>query len=106
MRIRVTRANLADKRAFGKVSVLSSLRQRWLKRSGSPAPVVGALMIPDVPTVDATTPIADLVPLFARCGHHPIPVVDAGKRLAGMIMQADLISGLHRQACAGQRRAA
>jgi CBS domain-containing membrane protein len=98
----VTRTDLVDKRAFGKVSGLSPLRRRWLKRGAAPAPVVGALMTSDVPTVDATTPIADLVSLFARYEHHPIPVLDAGKRLAGMITQADLISGLHRHAHAPQ----
>ena len=51
----------------------------------------------DVRTVDATTPIAELVPVFANYGHHHIPVLDANQRLAGMITQADLIAGLYRQ---------
>ncbi len=48
-------------------------------------------------TVDAATPLVELVPLFAHEGHHHIPVVDASRRLAGIITQADLISGLYRQ---------
>lgn len=102
----VTRADLVDKRAFSKVSGLSSPLQRWFRRSITPAPLVGALMTVDVRTVDAATPIVELVPVFANYGHHHIPVLDANQRLAGMITQADLIAGLYRQAYAQQRRAA
>lgn len=45
-----------------------------------------------------TLPLASLVPLFAQSGHHHIPVVDASYRLAGIVTQSDLITGLHRQA--------
>ncbi|KGT03205.1 CBS domain protein [Burkholderia pseudomallei] len=50
-----------------------------------------------VHTVRTTTPIAELVPLFADHGHHHIPVVDADHQLAGIVTQADLIAGLYRQ---------
>jgi CBS domain-containing membrane protein len=102
----VTRADLVDKRAFSKVSGLSSPVQHWFRRSITPAPLVGALMNVDVHTVDATTPIVELVPVFANYGHHHIPVLDANRRLAGMITQADPIAGLHRQPYAQQQHAA
>ncbi|MFM0617181.1 HPP family protein [Paraburkholderia nemoris] len=102
----VTRADLVDKRAYSKGTGLSSPMQRWFRRSITPAPLVGALMNVDVHTVDATTPIVELVPVFANYGHHHIPVLDSNQRLAGMITQADLIAGLYRQAYARQRHAA
>ncbi|MFM0076203.1 HPP family protein [Paraburkholderia sediminicola] len=102
----VTRADLVDKRAYSKGTGLSSPMQRWFRRSITPAPLVGALMNVDVHTVDAGTPIVELVPVFANYGHHHIPVLDSNQRLAGMITQADLIAGLYRQAYARQRRAA
>ncbi|CAE6843728.1 hypothetical protein R75461_07148 [Paraburkholderia nemoris] len=102
----VTRADLVDKRAYSKGTGLSSPMQRWFRRSITPAPLVGALMNVDVHTVDAATPIVELVPVFANYGHHHIPVLDSNQRLAGMITQADLIAGLYRQAYAKQRRAA
>lgn len=62
------------------------------------APLVGELMSSPVKTAQTTQPLADLVPLFARSGHHHLPVVDADGRLAGMVTQANLVRGLHRQA--------
>ncbi|WP_323047965.1 HPP family protein [Paraburkholderia sp.] len=102
----VTRADLVDKRAYSRGAGLSSPLLRWFRRSITPAPLVGALMNVDVHTVDATTPIVELVPVFANYGHHHIPVLDANRRLAGMITQADLIAGLYRQAYAQQKHRA
>jgi CBS domain-containing membrane protein len=102
----VTRADLVDKRAFRSVSVLPPVVQRWFKPGRASAPVVGALMNPDVRTVTAKASFAELLPLFANDGHHHIPVVDAEERLAGMITEADLIAGLYRETYTGQRRAA
>jgi CBS domain-containing membrane protein len=102
----VTRADLVDKQTPGSDSVLPAIMQRWFRRSTAPAPVVGALMNPHVRTVNVTTPLMELLPLFANDGHHHIPVLDAGERLAGMITEADLIAGLYRQAYTEQRRAA
>lgn len=58
---------------------------------------VSARMSTHVRTVAAATPVVELVPLFAGRGHHHIPVLDAAQRLAGIVTQADLISGLYRQ---------
>jgi CBS domain-containing membrane protein len=50
-----------------------------------------------VRTLSAATPIVELLALFAGRGHHHVPVVDGERRLAGIITQADLISGLYQQ---------
>jgi CBS domain-containing membrane protein len=36
------------------------------------------------------------VPLLSDLGHHHIPVVDAERRLAGMVTQSDLVAALYR----------
>ncbi|HEY1995689.1 HPP family protein [Paraburkholderia sp.] len=102
----VTRADLMDKPAFGNLPVLPPLVSRWFRRRTVPAPLVGALMNPDVQSVGVATPIVELLPLFANTGHHHIPVLDAQERLAGMITEADLIAGLYRQAYAERQHAA
>ncbi|WP_325101055.1 HPP family protein [Paraburkholderia kururiensis] len=70
------------------------------------AATAGSLMSRSVHTVHVSTPIADLVPVFAHYGHHHIPVLDNERRLAGIITQADLIAGLYRQTSHEQRLAA
>lgn len=102
----VTRADLIDKPIFGQIAAWQWISQRWLKPHALAAPIVEKLMHHDAYTVTATMPIVELVPIFAQYGHHHIPVLDAAKRLVGMITQADLISGLYRQTYAQQQRAA
>jgi CBS domain-containing membrane protein len=97
----VTRADLA---------MASASRFRWLERifkgPQQGAPRVASLMTTDVCTVDAHTPIAEVVPMFAHFGHHHIPVIDRNEQLAGMITESDLIAGLYRQTFEGERRSA
>jgi CBS domain-containing membrane protein len=69
-------------------------------------PLVASVMTADVCTVEASTVVSELVPMFANFGHHHIPVVDAGGRVVGMITEADLIAGLYRQTNTAQRRSA
>ncbi|WP_454824648.1 HPP family protein [Paraburkholderia xenovorans] len=91
----VTRADLGGVRQPG---ALTRLLRRLPGRRRANEPTVGTLMTTHVHTVDTTTPIADLVPLFADFGHHHIPVLDSRTRqLAGMVTQANLIAGLYRQ---------
>ncbi|EIF28419.1 CBS-domain-containing membrane protein [Burkholderia sp. Ch1-1] len=91
----ITRADLGGGRQPG---VLARLRHLLLGLRRASEPTVGTLMTIHVRTVDTTTPIADLVPLFADFGHHHIPVLDSRTRqLAGMVTQANLIAGLYRQ---------
>ncbi|KVN32578.1 HPP family protein [Burkholderia stagnalis] len=63
---------------------------------GRPASV-GTVMSRDVASVPHTLPLTALVPLFAHSGHHHIPVVDASRRLVGIVTQTDLVTGLYQQ---------
>ncbi|WP_175774277.1 HPP family protein [Burkholderia anthina] len=63
---------------------------------GQPASVA-TVMTRDVASVPQTMPITALVPLFTHSGHHHIPVVDASRRLVGIITQTDLVTGLYQQ---------
>ncbi|VWB41210.1 HPP family protein [Burkholderia pseudomultivorans] len=63
---------------------------------GQPASVA-TVMTRDVASVPETMPLTALVPLFTHSGHHHIPVVDASRRLVGIVTQTDLVTGLHRQ---------
>jgi CBS domain-containing membrane protein len=101
----VTRADLTQYGATGTIASLLRLPARWLA-SDEATRTAGALMTTDVCTIDAATPITELVPIFANFGHHHIPVLDAQERLVGMITQADVISGLYRQTQQQRRQAA
>jgi len=57
---------------------------------------VGQIMSHEVHTVRADQPLAELVPLFASTGHHHIPVVDAERRLVGILTQSDLVAAIWR----------
>jgi CBS domain-containing membrane protein len=104
----VTRANLlgaTGANGAGRLERLLASRAPWLSLRASRRrrarairqTSVGTLMTAGVRTVDTTTPIVDLVAQFAAHGHHHIPVVDANRRLAGIITPTDLLSGLYRQ---------
>ena len=53
--------------------------------------VVGQIMTRRVRVSSADKPLADLVPLFSKHGHHHIPIVDAEQRLVGIITQTDMV---------------
>ncbi|MDB6002465.1 MAG: hypothetical protein JWP52_4164 [Rhizobacter sp.] len=57
--------------------------------------VVGQIMRSPVATAQDTTPIVELVPLMADIGHHHVPIVDAQRRLVGMVTQTDLVGALY-----------
>jgi CBS domain-containing membrane protein len=109
----VTRANLARSTAEARAGRIDKWARRWF----TPRPSLGlsrpvrrasveTLMTSQVHTVSVATPIVELVPIFATHGHHHIPVLDAHRRLAGIITQADLIAGLYRRTRAPEYRAA
>ncbi|TAL95032.1 MAG: HPP family protein [Paraburkholderia sp.] len=93
----VTRADLSGNPTGARKNPTESLSARWFTRAPNPESTVDTIMSTNVCTVHAATPIGELVPLFADHGHHHIPVLDAGRQLAGIITQADLIAGLYRQ---------
>ncbi|PTB16855.1 hypothetical protein C9I57_31295 [Trinickia symbiotica] len=91
----VTRTDFVGRTPFGLRRIRTGLAA--FRRDGAATRRIGELMTPAVCTVDASMPVAELIPLFAHYGHHHIPVLDGDRRLAGMITQSDLIGGLHRQ---------
>jgi CBS domain-containing membrane protein len=71
-------------------------------RSSSDRPeVVGQIMTRSVRVASADRFVVDLVPLFSQHGHHHIPIVDADKRLVGIITQSDLVRALFNAATPG-----
>jgi len=72
--------------------------RHWFSIGAPTPPRVAHHMKTHVQTIAATAPMSELVPLFASAGHHHIPVIDAGGRLAGIITESDLVGGLYRQA--------
>lgn len=91
----VTRADLGDNQTTN--SCINVWHNAFGRHRTDESRVV-AVMTQKVCTVAASMPIADLVPLFAHCGHHHLPVLDDHTgELAGMVTQADLISGLCRR---------
>ncbi|WP_109867735.1 CBS domain-containing protein [Methylocucumis oryzae] len=58
---------------------------------------VGHIMTHPVQVLADTTHIVELIPLMAEQGFRQIPVVDAEKRLAGMVYPAHLIAALFKQ---------
>jgi CBS domain-containing membrane protein len=89
-----------ERRVVGIITQMDFIQHKALPAftGGLDARLVRDIMTAPVKTVRAAQQIADLVPLFASYGHHHLPVVDAQRRLLGMITQADLVAGLHRHA--------
>lgn len=57
---------------------------------------VESIMIRDVTTIPAQTPVADLVPVMTQDGFKVVPVVDEQERMVGIVTRGDLIAVLHR----------
>lgn len=55
---------------------------------------VGAVMTRHVRVASADSHALDLLPLFSSAGHHHLPIIDADKRLVGILTQTDLIRAL------------
>jgi CBS domain-containing membrane protein len=60
------------------------------------AEAVGQIMTRQVRVVSSDRPIGDLLPLFSSTGHHHVPVIDAERRLVGIITQSDVVRALAR----------
>lgn len=58
--------------------------------------VAGQIMTRQVRVASANRHVVDLVPLFSEGGHHHIPIIDAERRLVGIITQTDLVRALYR----------
>lgn len=58
--------------------------------------VAGQIMTKPVTTAALDTHIVQLVPIMSDQGLHYIPILDAQRKLAGMVTQSDLIAALYR----------
>lgn len=85
-----------DARAYpGLPARLRALLQRTPHTHSSKAEVVGQIMANPVTTALDTTPLGELVSLMADAGLHHIPVVNAQRRLVGMVTQTDVMAALY-----------
>ena len=60
--------------------------------------VVGQIMTRQVRVASADRFLIEMVPVFSEGGHHHIPIIDADKRLVGILTQSDLVGALYRAA--------
>lgn len=81
----------ADRRVIGVVSIIDLFTRDLVELE-----TVDSIMRPDVTTIPADTPVADLVPAMTSEGYKNLPVVDDDARLVGMITRGELIAVLHR----------
>ena len=58
--------------------------------------VVGHVMTRRVQVISSERPLLELLPILAHAGHHHIPIIDAERRLVGIVTQTDLVRSLYR----------
>lgn len=98
--IKQARLDPRSPRSFGE-------RMRHLLRA-TPGPesdkpeVVGQIMTHPVLTVPADESVVELVPRLSDLGLHHLPVVNAERRLVGMVTQSDLLAALYRAQAGGE----
>ncbi|VWX63416.1 conserved membrane hypothetical protein [Burkholderiales bacterium 8X] len=71
------------------------IRQSGLTHTDKPE-VVGQIMTREVRVATESRPAMALVPLFSEGGHHHIPIIDADRRVVGIITESDVVRALHR----------
>jgi CBS domain-containing membrane protein len=80
-------------------SVKLTLRQflQPILRSHSEKPeVVGQIMMRQTRTASEHMHIIELMPLLAEYGMRHIPIINAERRLVGVVSNSDLVAGLYR----------
>ncbi len=55
---------------------------------------VGEIMTRQVRVASADRPLTELVPVFSEGGHRHLPIIDAERRLVGIVTQSDLIRAM------------
>lgn len=88
---------LDDTTAAGLAVRLQGLLRRTPGMSSQKAEVVGQIISSQVYSAHVDTPVAELVEKLSDLGMHHIPVIDAQKKLVGMVTQSDLIAALYRR---------
>src|SRR5450830_619035 len=95
----VTRADFLAHAQARRYPGLSRRLQRLLQASpfshSAKAEVVGQIMSTQVRTVLDSQPMVELVPLMSDQGLHQVPVLNAERRLVGMVTQSDLVAALY-----------
>lgn len=81
----------SERRVIGVLSIIDLFTRDLVELE-----TVDSIMRPDVTTILANTPVADLVPMMTSEGYKFVPVVDDDGRLVGMITRGELIAVLHR----------
>jgi CBS domain-containing membrane protein len=67
-----------------------------LRQMHRPAPrhTVGEIMTRQVRVASSDRPLTELVPVFSEGGHRHLPIIDAERRLVGIVTQSDLIRAM------------
>ena len=81
----------AERRVIGVLSIIDLFSRDLVELE-----TVDSIMRTDVTTIQADTPVAELVPTMTTEGYKNVPVVDDDDRLVGMITRGELIAVLHR----------
>lgn len=94
---------LADFMRQANIEMHGSLREKlhaFLKETTSlhtaKPEVVGQIMTSQVRVASADRHIVELVSIFSEDGHHHIPIIDAEKRLVGIITESDFVRALYK----------
>jgi CBS domain-containing membrane protein len=86
-------ADLIDQRSIA--TRLRAFLQRTPHSHSDKHEVVGQIMTAPARTAQDFMPIVELVPLMAGMGLHHVPIVDAERRLVGMVTQTDMVAALY-----------
>jgi CBS domain-containing membrane protein len=89
----VRHADLQDHRSLA--ARLRSLLSRTAHSHSDKPEAVGQIMSAPVQTAFDGTPIVEIVPLLSDAGLHQLPIVNAERRLIGMVTQTDLVAALY-----------
>jgi CBS domain-containing membrane protein len=86
-------ADLHDQRSIA--TRLRAFLQRTPHTHSDKHEVIGQIMNSPARTAQDFMPIVELVPLMADLGLHQVPIVDAERRLVGMVTQTDMVAALY-----------
>ncbi|PXA98722.1 hypothetical protein DMC47_07055 [Nostoc sp. 3335mG] len=93
----LTQTDLLDKADWGPARTTPRLGWRLPARTNSDRPLRGKVrdvMTPVVSTVAPAMPLAMVVQIMLRTGHHHLPVVADDSSLVGMVTQSDVVAAL------------
>lgn len=82
--------------ADGALAGIVTLRDLTGALLAEPHAALASLMTREVQTATPQQSLAELAPLFLDDGFHHLPVLDAARRVVGMVTQSDLVAALVR----------